>query len=124
VAEWQTRTVQVRVSVRTWGFNSPLAHHLKTQVDLRFLSWSTLRSLPRYNDGITVDLGGGCGHCCGWLTRIKSVGPTVENVTSDDDRDGIVARRGVGSSPKTIGNYHGLLAADFKDAVEKGADHP
>src|SRR6059058_6330361 len=27
VAEWQTRTVQVRVSVRTWGFNSPLAHH-------------------------------------------------------------------------------------------------
>src|SRR4051812_5403140 len=26
VAEWQTRTVQVRVSVRTWGFNSPLAH--------------------------------------------------------------------------------------------------
>src|SRR3954454_24189312 len=28
VAEWQTRTVQVRVSVRTWGFNSPLAHHI------------------------------------------------------------------------------------------------
>src|SRR3954452_17679162 len=26
VAEWQTRTVQVRVSVRTWGYNSPLAH--------------------------------------------------------------------------------------------------
>ena len=26
MAEWQTRTVQVRVSVRTWGFNSPLAH--------------------------------------------------------------------------------------------------
>ena len=23
----QTRTVQVRVSERTWGFNSPLAHH-------------------------------------------------------------------------------------------------
>ena len=28
MAEWQTRTVQVRVSVRTWGFNSPLAHHI------------------------------------------------------------------------------------------------
>jgi hypothetical protein len=28
VAEWQTRTVQVRVSVRTWGFNSPLAHQI------------------------------------------------------------------------------------------------
>jgi hypothetical protein len=29
VAEWQTRTVQVRVSVRTWGFNSPLAHKIR-----------------------------------------------------------------------------------------------
>ena len=26
VAEWQTRTVQVRVSERTWRFNSSLAH--------------------------------------------------------------------------------------------------
>jgi hypothetical protein len=29
--EWrnrQTRTVQVRVSARTWGFNSPLAHDI------------------------------------------------------------------------------------------------
>jgi hypothetical protein len=26
VAEWQTRTVQVRVSVRTWEFKSPRAH--------------------------------------------------------------------------------------------------
>ena len=31
MAEWQTRTVQVRVSVRTWGFNSPLAHHRDPQ---------------------------------------------------------------------------------------------
>jgi hypothetical protein len=31
LGEWrnrQTRTVQVRVSERTWGFNSPLAHHI------------------------------------------------------------------------------------------------
>src|SRR5262245_45719650 len=27
VAEWQTRTVQVRVSERTWGFNSPHPHY-------------------------------------------------------------------------------------------------
>ena len=27
VAEWQTRTVQVRVSERTWRFNSSLAHY-------------------------------------------------------------------------------------------------
>ena len=26
VAEWQTRWLQVPVSVRTWGFKSPLAH--------------------------------------------------------------------------------------------------
>jgi hypothetical protein len=38
VAEWQTRTVQVRVSVRTWGFNSPLAHHPQVPVKLQFLS--------------------------------------------------------------------------------------
>ena len=25
---WQTRRIQVPVSERTWGFNSPLAHHL------------------------------------------------------------------------------------------------
>jgi hypothetical protein len=35
VAEWQTRTVQVRVSVRTWGFNSPLAHTVRCSVALR-----------------------------------------------------------------------------------------
>ncbi len=55
-----------------------------------------------------------------WLTRIKNVAPTVENITSDDDRDWIVARRKAGASPKTIANYHGLLAAVFKSAVEKG----
>ncbi len=26
---WQTRTVQVRVPVRAWGFKSPLAHQEK-----------------------------------------------------------------------------------------------
>jgi hypothetical protein len=36
VAEWQTRTVQVRVSVRTWGFNSPLAHRCR----LHFRGWA------------------------------------------------------------------------------------
>ena len=25
---WQTRRIQVPVSERTWGFNSPLAHYL------------------------------------------------------------------------------------------------
>ena len=28
VAEWQTRTVQVRVPERAWGFNSPLPHQI------------------------------------------------------------------------------------------------
>ena len=36
--EWrnrQTRTVQVRVPERAWGFNSPLAHHESSSSDLR-----------------------------------------------------------------------------------------
>jgi hypothetical protein len=33
---WQTRTVQVRVPVRAWGFKSPLAHHADG-VNLRWL---------------------------------------------------------------------------------------
>jgi hypothetical protein len=49
-----------------------------------------------------------------WLTRIKNAEPTVQIVTSDDDRDWIVARRKAGASPKTIANYHGLLAAVFR----------
>jgi integrase len=56
----------------------------------------------------------------GWLTEIKRCQPTIENLTSDDDRDWIVARRKAGASPKTIANYHGLLAAVLKSAVEKG----
>lgn len=55
-----------------------------------------------------------------WLAEIKRTAPTVENVTPDDNRDWIVARRKAGASPKTIANYHGLLAAMFKGAVEKG----
>lgn len=54
-----------------------------------------------------------------WLTEVKGVAPTVENVTADDDRDWINLRRRAGASPKTIANYHGLLSAIFKSAVRK-----
>jgi integrase len=56
----------------------------------------------------------------GWLAEVKGVEPTLQNVTSDDDRDWINARRRAGASPKTIANYHGLLSAIFKSAVRKG----
>lgn len=56
----------------------------------------------------------------GQLAEIKRVGPTVQNVTSDDDQDWIVLRRKGGASPKTIANEHGLLSAIFKGAVKKG----
>jgi integrase len=56
----------------------------------------------------------------GWLREVKGVEPTVENVTEDDDRDWINLRRRGGARPKTIANYHGLLAAVFGDAVRKG----
>lgn len=55
-----------------------------------------------------------------WLREVKGVEPTVQNVTEDDDRDWINLRRRHGASPKTIANYHGLLAAVFGDAVRKG----
>jgi integrase len=54
-----------------------------------------------------------------WLTEIKGVAPTVENVTAADDRDWINLRRRAGASPKTIANYHGLLSAIFKSAVRE-----
>jgi integrase len=54
-----------------------------------------------------------------WLREIKRVTPTVQNLTSDDDSDWIVARRRAGASPKTIANYHGLFSAVMASAVDK-----
>jgi integrase len=55
----------------------------------------------------------------GWLTQIKRATPTVQNLTGDDDRDWIVARRRAGASPKTIANYHGLFSAVMASAEDK-----
>lgn len=44
---WQTRTVQVRVPERAWGFKSPLAHHLKTGSDQHFCCQSLLSFTAR-----------------------------------------------------------------------------
>lgn len=56
----------------------------------------------------------------GWLRDIKRVEPTVQNLTTNDDRDWIVARRSFGASPKTIANYHGLLYAIMRESVREG----
>jgi integrase len=57
----------------------------------------------------------------GWLTALRDGRPpTLEGFTTDDDHDWINDRRRAGMSPKTIANYHGLLAAICKDAVRKG----
>jgi integrase len=55
-----------------------------------------------------------------WITEATGKVPTVQGFVSDDDRAWINARRRAGASPKTIANYHGLLSAIFKDAVQKG----
>lgn len=55
-----------------------------------------------------------------WLRQAKGVPPTIENITTEDDQDWINARRRAGASPKTIGNYHGLLSGIMKSAVRKG----
>jgi hypothetical protein len=36
---WQTRTVQVRVPVRAWGFKSPLAHNGVVSVIVRVTTY-------------------------------------------------------------------------------------
>jgi integrase len=56
----------------------------------------------------------------GWITDATGFVPEEETFSSDDERDWINARRRAGASPKTVANYHGLLAAIFKDAVHKG----
>lgn len=56
----------------------------------------------------------------GWLRAIKQVEPTVENLTTNDDKDWILARLKAGASPKTIANYHGLLFAVCRQAVRDG----
>ena len=45
---WQTRTVQVRVPVRAWGFKSPLAHQSDESsiVSRRHVSSSTVTESP------------------------------------------------------------------------------
>ena len=54
VAEWQTRTVQVRVSERTWRFNSSLAHRkvalTRANTDSWILSRVSFRSDPNPSD--------------------------------------------------------------------------
>lgn len=55
-----------------------------------------------------------------WLRAVKGYEPTLQNLTPDDDRDWINLRRRAGASPKTIANYHGLLAAICQSAVAKG----
>lgn len=60
------------------------------------------------------------GRVVEWILAATGAEPMVEGFSSDDDRDWINARRRAGSSPKTIANYHGLLAAVFNDAVAKG----
>jgi integrase len=54
-----------------------------------------------------------------WIWETRGSEPTIENLTTDDDQDWIVARRRAGASPKTISNYHGLLSAIMKSAVAK-----
>ena len=73
MAEWQTRTVQVRVSERTWRFNSSLAHSdvwspdyiksplTRTSVLLSGgLSWTRMAfrglSFPTYSPRISHDI--------------------------------------------------------------------
>ena len=55
MAEWQTRTVQVRVSERTWGFNSPHPHEREGDLCSRKARTAPLSSFLR---GFAAEGGG------------------------------------------------------------------
>src|SRR3954447_9457655 len=60
-AEWQTRWLQVPVSVRMWGFKSPLAHWKPLRERGRSRVWGTVRRSVRLTTGralpaVTVDV--------------------------------------------------------------------
>ena len=64
VAEWQTRTVQVRVSERTWGFNSPHPHEsLVPPVRRKREPEALVISAPGAEPPETPR----CGGCAEWL---------------------------------------------------------
>lgn len=108
--------------VKGWGFNAVPDSVGGTGAQTPLLRFGTayVRRLTSAGPDTQTRYLAQVSRLVGWITDATGRVPTVECFASDDDRDWINARRRAGASPKTIANYHGLLAAIFKDAVHKG----
>ena len=106
--------------VKGWGFQAPPALPSEsTGTLLETFGDAYVRRLTSAGPDTQTRYLSQVSRLCGWITEAIGRVPTVEGFTGDDDRDWINARRRAGASAKTIANYHGLLAAIFKDAVSK-----
>jgi integrase len=107
--------------VKGWGFNAAPIPVEETGAETTLLRFGTayVRRLTSAGPDTQTRYLAQIARLVDWITEATGRVPMVESFTSDDDRDWINARRRAGASPKTIANYHGLLAAAFKDAVHK-----
>ena len=106
--------------VKGWGFQAPPALPSESSGTLlEAFGEAYVRRLTSAGPDTQTRYLSQISRLCGWITDATGRVPTLESFTGDDDRDWINARRRAGASAKTIANYHGLLAAIFKDAVSK-----
>jgi integrase len=108
--------------VKGWGFNSAPTPGQEAGAPTALLGFGTayVRRLTSAGPDTQTRYLAQVARVVDWITAATGSEPMVESFSADDDRDWINARRRAGASPKTIANYHGLLAAIFKDAVRKG----
>ncbi len=78
MAEWQTRWLQVPVSARTWGFKSPLAHHMATRIsdDAQIAGDATIGDGTQVWNLVQIREGAAIGRDC-IVGRAAYVGPGV-----------------------------------------------
>lgn len=107
--------------VKGWGFQPPPASVEETGAHTPLLRFGTayVRRLTSAGPDTQTRYLAQVERLVEWITEATGRVPQLETFTSDDDRDWINARRRAGASPKTVANYHGLLAAIFKDALQK-----
>jgi integrase len=106
--------------VKGWGFAAPPALPVAASAtDLEAFGLAYVRRLTSAGPDTQTRYLSQVSRLVAWITDATGRVPTVETFTADDDRDWINARRRAGASPKTIANYHGLLAAIFKEAAAK-----
>ena len=114
---WQTRTVQVRVPVRAWGFKSPLAHHGSSLGRAPEGPWQT-EVVSHYNDRIIAEYrenGGRVQNFGSSLVLLHTIGARsgearVSPVLAIADGDAWLVIASAGGSPRHPAWYFNLVA--------------